>query len=60
MKPQLHLYLNHTRTKQRMRTSDNLSYKYSSKNSQQILANQIQEHIKMIIYHDQVESILRM
>lgn len=46
-----------TKTSQENKTTDQLLYEYSCKNPQQIVANQIQQHIKIIIYHKQVEFV---
>jgi hypothetical protein len=56
MKPQLHLYLKHTKTQQRIDLQANLPYEYQYKNNK-ILTNWVQEHIKMIIHHHQVGFI---
>jgi hypothetical protein len=61
MKPQLCSYLNHTKSQQRKESSGQfhlqiLMHKLLNK----ILTNGIQEHIKTIINHDQVDFITGM
>ena len=60
MKPQLLWYLSHKKIQQRKRTSDEFPLWISLQKYSKILANWIQEHIKMIIHHDQVGLITGM
>ena len=52
MKPQFRWFPNHTKIQQRKSTLDHMNI--GEKILNKILANWIQEHIKMIIHHDQV------
>jgi hypothetical protein len=56
MKPPLLLYLNHTKTQQKNFRPISLMYS-NAKILNKILTTRIQEHIKTIIYHDQVDFI---
>jgi len=62
MKPLLHLYKLHKEPtkKQNFRLQANISHEYWLKILNKFLPNWIQEHIKMIIHHDQVPFILLM
>jgi hypothetical protein len=51
MKPALHSFQNPIKMQQK-RIIDQYLYEYSCKDSQNILANRIQEHIKKIVHHD--------
>ena len=61
MKPQLHLYPKHTKTQMKKGNLRPVSLmNIDAKILNKIIENQIQEHIKMIIDHDQVDFIPRM
>jgi len=57
MNPQLLLFLNHTKTQQRMEIQTISIMNIDAKILNKILPNRIKEHIKTIIHHDQVGFI---
>lgn len=54
VRPVLPYYQNQIKTLKERQTT-NISHEHRCRNSQQILANQIQQCINIIIYHDQVD-----